>query len=303
MKRVLVFCLVAFSLFFMLETAVAGEGLVRLSDGVYSYVGAADDSPASSFGANAGIVIGGDGILVVDTLVSAEEARRFIADIRRISGKPVKYVVNTHCHLDHAFGNSEFRKLGAVIIAHKDCGAYLERHGEETLKDIGQFGLTPEQMKGTEIAYPDMVFSDRLGMDMGGVEVELIYAGPSHVDGSALVYLPGERVLFAGDVLFTDFHPFLGEGDLTGWQRALDYIEDLEVEKIVPGHGPLSTKKDVRDMEEYLRVFDGLAKELSSASPDPEHVAAEMEKTLPMRRLGKGLIKFSIMTKYLEQKD
>jgi glyoxylase-like metal-dependent hydrolase (beta-lactamase superfamily II) len=303
MKRVLVFWLVAFSVFCTLNAAIAGEGLVKLSDGIYSYVGAVEDSPARSFGANAGVVIGGEGILVVDTLVSAGEARKFIADIRKVTGKPVRYVVNTHCHLDHAFGNSEFRKLGAVIIAHTDCKAYLERHGDETLKNIGQYGLTPEQMQGTEVAYPDMVFSDRLGMDLGGVKVELIYAGPSHVDGSVLVYLPDEKVLFAGDVLFTDFHPFLGEGDLAGWQKALDYIEDLEVEKIVPGHGPLSTKKDVRDMEEYLRVFDGLARELSSASSDPEYVAAEMAKALPHRRLGLGLIKFNIMTRYLEQKD
>lgn len=87
--------------FLCAPSAFADDGLTKISDGVYSYVDSKDPSPAHSFGANARIVIGKDGIVVVDTLISAKEAQRFIKDIRAVSDKPIRYVVNTHDHLDH----------------------------------------------------------------------------------------------------------------------------------------------------------------------------------------------------------
>lgn len=96
----------------------AAEKLTKTADNVYSYVDTKNSSPQNSYGANAGIIIGRDGIVVVDTLISSKEAKRFIRDIRAISKKPIRYVVNTHYHLDHTFGNADFKRLGAVIISH-----------------------------------------------------------------------------------------------------------------------------------------------------------------------------------------
>jgi len=302
MRRVAAFWIAALAVLCVVVPALAGEGLTRVSENVYSYVGVEDDSPARSFGANAGIVVGRDGILVVDTLVSAKEAGRFIADIRKVSDKPIRYVVNTHCHLDHAFGNSEFGKLGAVVVAHEDCAAYLKEQGVETLKNIGEFGLTGEQMEGTEIEQPDIVFNDRLEIDLGGLTVRLVSAGPAHVKGSIFAFVPEEKVLFAGDVLFTDYHPFSGEGDLGVWLKALDSMEAIGAEKFVPGHGPLSAKKDIQDMKSYLVEFDRRAREISSSSEDPDFITAEMIKVLPSRKHGMGLIKYNIVMKYLEKK-
>jgi len=102
----------AAALFCWVPTARAAEGLTKIAEDVYSYVGVQNGSPANSYAANAGIVIGKDAVLVVDTLISAREAERFLADIRKITDKPIRYVVNTCTHLDHAFGNCVFAKLG-----------------------------------------------------------------------------------------------------------------------------------------------------------------------------------------------
>lgn len=275
--------------------------LTRIADNVYSYVGATDASPANSFAANAGIVIGRDGILVVDTLISAKEAQRFLADIRKISDKPIRYVVNTHTHLDHAFGNGVFAKQGAIIISHEADRRLLEKVGETTLKNIGNYGLKPEDMAGTEIVYPSLTFSERMTLDLGGETVELIRVAPSHTDGSLIVCLPARKLLFSGDILFTDFHPYLADGDIPGWTRTLDALLAMDVERIIPGHGPLSTKKDLREMKEYLVLFDTKARQLAAGSQDADAFAAEMKKVLPKRSLAEWMIAFNLKNRYLQK--
>ncbi|MBI5556491.1 MAG: MBL fold metallo-hydrolase [Deltaproteobacteria bacterium] len=280
---------------------LAAEKLTEIAANVYAYVDTRNMTAQNSFGANAGIIIGRDGILVVDTLVSSREAQRFIKDIRAISDKPIRYVVNTHHHLDHAFGNADFARQGAVIISQLKDAANLKMHGQAVLGNAAEYGLTPQDMEGTEIVLPSLAFGDRLDIDLGDRTVQLLYAGVSHTEGSILVYLPESRVLFAGDILFTGYHPFLGEGDIQEWVKVLDRIAAMDADKIIPGHGPLSTKKDVRDMKEYLLVFDKKARELASTAQDAGLMAAEMGKILPPKAEGEGLIKMSIEQKYLRK--
>ncbi len=106
-------------------SAKAGQGLKKIAENVYAYADTKNASPRNGFGANAGIIIGRDGILVVDSLISAKKADEFLKDIRAVSDKPVKYVVDTHSHLDHCFGNAAFGKSGAVIVAHRNSGEDL----------------------------------------------------------------------------------------------------------------------------------------------------------------------------------
>jgi len=226
--RIAIFCLLLLS-----PVAHAENGLVRISDHIYSYLDVQEPSPANSFGANAGIIIAEQGIIAIDTLISAKEAQRFLRDIRKISNKPIRYVVNSHYHLDHSFGNAEFASLGAVIIAHENCAAEMRLKAASGLANAENYGLTPEDMAGTEITYPDITFTDRLQLALKEMGVELIYVAPSHSLGSILVYLPDEKVVFAGDVLFTDFHPFMGEGNIAGWQQNLDFLATLEADRII----------------------------------------------------------------------
>ena len=243
-------------------------GLTKISDNVYSYVGTKNATPQKSYGANAGIIIGKDGIVVIDTLTSSKEAKGFINDIRAISDKPIKYVVNTHFHFDHTFGDSEFARLGAVIISHAECRKSMEKSGESVLKSAGNYGLTEEDIKGTEISYPTVTFQERVEIDPGDQKIELIYPGPSHTAGSVLVYLPEEKILFSGDILFTDYHPYVVDGNIEKWVKVLDRIAMMDVETIIPGHGPLSTKKDLADMKSYLITLDRKSTRLNSSHTD-----------------------------------
>jgi glyoxylase-like metal-dependent hydrolase (beta-lactamase superfamily II) len=272
-----------------------------VAENVYAYVDTKNSSPQNSFGVNAGIIIGKEGIVVVDTMISAKEAKRFIRDIRTLSRKPIKYVVNTHYHFDHVFGNSEFTKLGATIIAQENAKKAMGNSAKETLKNAGAYGLTPKDMQGTTVAYPVLTYGDRMTIDIGGEKIELIHARHSHTDGDTLVYLPGKKTLFAGDILFTGYHPFLADGNIEEWAKELEEIKAMDVEKIVPGHGPLSGKRDLEDMKDYIVKFDQKAKELASQSDDLQKIVTEIKSALPQRPEGEGLITPNIRMKYLKK--
>ena len=296
MKRIFLLSALVVSLLF--AQGVFAQGLTKIVDNVYSYVDVKNASPKNSFAANAGIVIGRDGVLVIDTLISAKEAQRFIADIRKVTDKPIKYVVDTHYHLDHSFGNAEFVKLGAAVISQVNDRKNLAEKGEATIKNAGNFGLTPDDLAGTTIAVPTLAFTDRMTIDLGGETVELIYVAPSHTSGSLLVFLPQHKLLFSGDVIFTDFHPFLAEGNLDGWIKNLDYIQTMDVTTIVPGHGPLSTKKDAAEMKAYLLAFDKKARKLAAEGKNAETISAELKKALPTRSQGEWMIPYNVKAKY-----
>ncbi len=287
--------------FLVAPSVSAGSGLTKIADGVYSYVDSMDPSPAHSFGANAGIIIGKDGIVVVDTLISAKEAQRFIKDIRAVSDKPLRYVVDTHDHLDHVLGNSEFAKLGAAIIAQAGTKAAMVKNGDGLLQRAKYFGLSDEAMSGTTVVVPSLTFSDAMEIDLGDRKIEVIHAGPSHTNGSSIVYVPDSKTLFAGDVLFTNYHPNMRDGDIQGWIKALDLIASMDVMNIIPGHGPLSTKKDVVDMKNYSIAFDAKAKELLGKSSDPEYIASELKKALPARQYFDIFIVSNVKALYLKK--
>jgi glyoxylase-like metal-dependent hydrolase (beta-lactamase superfamily II) len=305
MKRSFSICarllLMLLAAFLLQGQASAADKLTRIAENVYAYVDTKGASAKNSFGANAGIITGRDGIVVVDTLVSAREAKRFIRDIRAVSKKPIRYVINTHYHLDHVFGNSEFVKLGAVIVAQENDRREMERSAAETLKNIEGYGLTREDMKGTKPAYPTVTYSERMTIDIGGERIELIHARHSHTGGDTLVYLRDKKVLFAGDILFTDYHPFIAEGNIEEWAKELDEIASMDVEKIIPGHGPVSGKKDLQAMKEYIIAFDRAAKELAAKYSDPAKIAAELKSGLPERRESAFLIGANVEMKYLKK--
>lgn len=294
--------LLSFLALLLLTAQSAFAELTRLSDTVYSYVGVKDASPANSFAANAGIIIGTNGVLVVDTLISAKEGERFLADIRKVTDKPIKYVVNTHTHLDHALGNCVFAKLGATVISQDADRVALAANGAGILQNAANYGLKPEDMTGTTIVTPTLSFSDQMLIDLGNEEVRLIRTAHSHTAGSLVVYLPARKILFSGDILFTDFHPFVADGDFAGWTRTLDSLLAMDIDRIVPGHGPLSSKKDLREMKEYLALFDGKAKELVATTQDADAIAAQMLKILPKRSLAEWMVGYNVKSRYLGKK-
>lgn len=295
------FLVLSFLLIFV-GNAQANTGLVKISENIYSYVDTKNASGHNSFGANAGIIIGNDYIVVIDTLISSKKAKQFIIDIRKVSDLPIKYVINTHYHLDHVFGNAEFKKLGATIIAHKNCNANMHKFAAVNLQNIGNYGISPEEIEGTEIAFPQIIFSDSLTLDLEKMTVNIKYVASSHTDGSVLVLVPEEKVLFTGDIVFTDYHPYMADGNVESWSNVLDFILTIDANKIVPGHGPISGKKDVNDMKEYILTFDKKAKELVVKDNDIEKIVMELKKVIPQRTELEAIIAGNIM-KYTKDKQ
>lgn len=290
------------SIVMTLAGARAHAELTKISDSVYAYVDVKPETPGNVFCANVGVIIGTDAVLVVDTLTSAKEAEMLLADIRTITDKPVRYVVDTHYHLDHSLGNCVFADQGATIIGHEKCRAALLQTGEGTLQNAEAFGLPQDFWEGTRIKAPDLTFASRMEIDLGGVVAQVLYGGyPTHSPDNCMVILPDQGIIFTGDILFTNFHAFLGEGDLEGWAKTLDMIADMDVRTIIPGHGPVSDKDDLADMKEYLVLFDTNAKELSAAMDDPQQIVAEMLKRLPKLEGGEFIVGMNIMTRYKPQ--
>lgn len=302
MKLKNVVLIIATLLIFPIQSAMAQTKaeLKKIADSVYSYVGVPAGTTGNAFSANAGIIIGQDAVLVVDTLTSAGEAEIFFEDIQKITNKPVRYVVNTHYHLDHSLGNSFFADKGALIISHAKCRDAIIVGGEKILEDPAMFGLPPDFWAKTRIAAPDMAFEREMSVDLGDLTVKLIHSGlKSHSAGSIIVHVPDQDVIFTGDILFTDFHPYLGEGDLPGWEKNLNLIRAMNVKHIIPGHGPLSSNKDIEDMKTYLTIFDKKAKELSVKEKDIEKLASEMLKVLPKRSNGDFIVQMNLKARYL----
>jgi len=297
--RAKLMCAMVFVALFVASAQAAGTGLKKIADGVYAYAGQPTGTPTNVFGANAGVIIGDNCVLVVDTLTSAEEARNLVKDIKAITDKPIRYVVNTHYHLDHALGNSVFKELGAVIIAQASCRESLLQSGPGTLKNPAGFGLPADFWKNTTVAAPDITFSRSYSIDLGNMPVTVMYSGyASHSKGSSVVVIPGRDVVFTGDILFTDFHPFIGEGDFDGWNKTIDMIVGMNIGTVVPGHGPVADNRDLEAMKAYIAVFDAKARELAAAGVDFQTANAEMVKVLPPRKDGAFLIGFNLMSRY-----
>jgi glyoxylase-like metal-dependent hydrolase (beta-lactamase superfamily II) len=108
----------------------------------------------------------------------------------------------------------------------------------------------------------------QMEIDLGGLKVVLDRVAHSHSKGSVFVYIPGRKVLFAGDILFTEYYANMGSSNIAGWAKTIDHLMGLDINHIIPGHGPLSEKKQLADMRDYLFIFDEKAKELSTSNSD-----------------------------------
>lgn len=301
--RIVAWAVILCSVVFQSVVVEAAPGLRKISEHVYAYVDVRNASPAgNSFGANAGLIVGNNAALVIDTLASAKEADRFLADIRKVTDKPVKYVVNTHYHLDHAWGNCQFVKLGAVVISHENTLAHMAE-AAKSLDHPEQLGLTARDLDGTKLRGPAIVFKDSMTIDLGDVAVKLYYPGPTHTDDSITAYVPQDKVLFTGDILFTRYHPFLAEGDLANWQKVLTDLEQTPAAKIIPGHGPISSRADLEEMRTYLIEFDAHAQALCEGkrADDSQTIARELIKRLPDQQRTEMpiLVEFNLKFRYL----
>ena len=217
-----------------------------------------------NFISNAGFVATDDGVVAIDALGSPQLAREFMHEIRRVTGKAVTHVIVTHYHADHIYGLQEFRKRGARILAHRRAQEYLSSDTASGRLAASRVDLAPWIDEQTQLVTPDEWLDGARELVLGGVKLQVRPVGPAHTPEDLVVFLPAERVLFAGDMVFRGRIPFVGQADSRQWVAALDQLLALQPAVLLPGHGALSTaaREDLqltRDYLAYLRESMGAA--------------------------------------------
>ncbi len=221
--------------------------LKRLSESVYCILGGEKE-------ANTGFVVGKNGIMVVDTTFSPYHATLMLRKIRSVTQKPIRYVFNTHHHSDHTFGNQVF---AAKVVACRECKKIMstlletEWSKESIQKWTDENPEWKEKLANLKITLPDLIFDEEYEIDLGNLKVSLRNLG-GHTKDSSIAYLPSSKVLFAGDLIFQGRYPYTKDADTQKWLSALNTIQLMDFEVLVPGHGFLCNKKEVENLIGYF---------------------------------------------------
>ncbi|TDD88038.1 MBL fold metallo-hydrolase [Actinomadura rubrisoli] len=243
---------------------VAPEPVVeRLADGVYAYV-----QPDGGWCLNnAGIIAAGGETALVDTAATQARALRLRDAVREITPAPPRFVVNTHFHGDHTFGNAVFTPE-ATVVAHEGTRADAIAAG------LHLTGLWPDVEWGElTLEPPSLTYADAMTLRVGGVRAELLRLGPAHTADDTVVWLPEQRVLFAGDLVMSGVTPFCMMGSVEGSRRALARLRDLGPRTVVPGHGPVGGPELLDEADRYLAWVQRLARDGLAAGLSPLETA------------------------------
>jgi glyoxylase-like metal-dependent hydrolase (beta-lactamase superfamily II) len=206
-------------------------------------------SPANqNYISNAAFVVTPQGVVVIDALGSPALAARLLAQIAKVTPQPVTHVIVTHYHADHIYGLQTFKKAGVKIIAHRAALAYLNSDNARLRLDASRQELAPWVNTDTVLVEADDWLDGPRELVVGGITFQIKPVGPSHTPEDLAIYLPQDKVLFAGDLVFRNRLPFVGQADSNHWIKALDELLAFDTRVIVPGHGPVS-KDAVQDMK------------------------------------------------------
>ncbi|MEU5546176.1 MBL fold metallo-hydrolase [Streptomyces sioyaensis] len=247
--------------------AVPEPYLTELAPGVHAFI-----QPDGGWCLNnAGFVTDGDATLVVDTAATERRARLLRRRIAESGAPAPRTLVNTHHHGDHTYGNAVFAPE-ATVVGHASCRRELLAAGHQL------HAVWPEVEYGDiRLTAPEVTYTDELTLHTGDIEVRLLHPGVAHTTGDTLVWLPRQRLVYAGDLVFHGGTPFVLMGSLTGSLRALELLRSLDAVTVVPGHGPVTGPEVYEGIERYLRFVGRLAQEGRAAGRTPLEVAREAD--------------------------
>jgi len=223
----------------------------------FSSISATDKSVPFG-GSNHTWIVFEDYVAVVDANFP-QGAGEVIEAIRKTTNKPIRYVLDTHHHGDHAYGNAVFADAGASIVAQANCARLLRTTGPKEFEEAGKGPMGRKDVANSRLKAPTVVFDDKLVLDDGKQRVEFLHFGHSHTIGDAVAYLPKHKILCTGDACTNGAYNFMGHSDLASWIRCLEGMQQLDIQMIVPGHGPLAGKEL---LEKQKRYFVELRKEV-----------------------------------------
>jgi glyoxylase-like metal-dependent hydrolase (beta-lactamase superfamily II) len=240
------------------------KGLHEVGDGLFAYL-----QPDGGWGwSNAGLIVDGESTLLIDTLYDLALTEQMLSTMRRAvpAAAHIDTLVNTHANGDHCYGNQLLD--GARIVASERTAAEMTElppaamaallEQAPAMGELGAFFVDcfgAFDFAGIELALPQQTFSDELRLPVGELQLELIEVGPAHTRGDTLVHVPARRVLFSGDILFSGAHPIAWAGPVSNWIAACELILAMDVEVIVPGHGPLAGPDAVRELKGYFEYL------------------------------------------------
>ena len=205
---------------------------------------------------NSGIIVGDDGVMVIDAQATPLMAREVIRRVRSVTSKPIKYVVLSHYHAVRVLGASAYR-ADHIIASEGTLGLIRERGKQDMASEIGRF---PRLFRGAEsirgLTWPTLVFRDELIVMMGKLEVRILHPGAGHTAGDTIVWVPSQRVLFSGDLVEYEAGIYAGDAHLTAWPQTLEKLRALKPRALVPGRGPaLTTPASCDQAIRYTQEF------------------------------------------------
>jgi len=220
----------------------------KLSKSCYAFTAEGDP--------NTGVIVGDDGVMVIDAQATPLMAREVLRRIRGVTDKPVKHVVLTHYHAVRVLGASAYKPR--EIIASAATRELIRERGAQDMKsEIGRF---PRLFRGAEtipgLTWPTITFKDELTVMMGSLEVRIMHAGAGHTAGDTIVWVPSQRVLFSGDLVEYEAGVYTGDAHLEAWPRTLERLRALKPQALVPGRGPaLTTPAACERAIDYTQEF------------------------------------------------
>ena len=264
------------------------KGLHELGDGCFAYL-----QPDGSWGwSNAGLVLGDGASLLVDTLFDLRLTAEMLEAMSPVTtGAPIATLVNTHANGDHCYGNELVD--GAEIISSAATAHEMTEVPPAMLAalnraegDVGAlfrhfFGAF--EFDGIEVRMPSRTFEGRLDVEVGGRLVELIEVGPAHTRGDTLAHVPDARTVYTGDILFIGGTPIVWAGPLSNWVAACDLMLGMDIDTVVPGHGPVTDKAGVASVRDYLAFVDREATERHRAGVDAWEAARDIARAVGAR--------------------
>jgi quinoprotein relay system zinc metallohydrolase 2 len=260
---------------------VPGFIVVPIADGDFAHFGQVAVTTPMNAGdiANIGIIVGRDAVAVVDTGGSMQVGRELLAAIRALTDKPVRYVINTHEHPDHIFGNAAFGP-GVTFVGHKNLPAELAKRSDYYLRSFRD-ALGPDAIEQIRIVPPALLVTGETILDLGGRHLRLVAWSPAaHTDCDLTVLDEATGVLFAGDLVFLQHIPVL-DGSLKGWLSVLPRLAQLPAKMVVPGHGRLVAPWPgaLEDEQRYLNVLASDARRLIAAGVPMAQAVGEIAQS------------------------
>lgn len=261
------------------------RGLHELGDGLFAFL-----QPDGGWGlSNAGLVVADDTSLLIDTLYDLRLTREMLDAMRPLTDpRPIRQVLNTHGNGDHCYGNQLVPESAEIVASEgavqdmKEVPPSLlaslsDADLDDDLRAFVRHAFAPFRFDDIELRLPTRTFSGSLTLDVGGRRVELVELGPAHTRGDVIAHVPDARAVFTGDILFVGGTPIMWAGPVSNWVAACEHIERLDVDTIVPGHGPLTDKEGVRQVRRYLEYVRDQADERQRAGMPAAEAAFDIE--------------------------